>query len=406
MADYLTVQDAADMLGVEYKTIYRAVVSGQLPAFRIGRVYRIRRQDFDAYLNARMTSPITAASDPDEPIICGSCGAAIPAVELSGGPCSDGKCDELICATCWDKDLRTCRTHRPSPTSRLEAARLALAKGQVDRLVTALEARQREQAFIARFEDRMYGIAALQNPLNSELIQVDDWRSFHSSSDESSRLLEVLGVAFLERSVLAVTPVNAASRFAIPAGGLGRSRPSQGVIVEAVSRSDLDTQVRQGWVTQPAAVAELMDLLHSRQAEAEQANALFVLALAATSGWDAASAAYVGASAEGRSYRHRLLLPLLVDLHTTSLHYNTADERLRGVAGLFRLTDEGEEMMRVRQWAQAAFDVEFRSGVAVDEAAEALGVSAALVLRSFRQMAQNPKYRFSDDSGGMLMVVR
>ncbi len=407
MADFLTVQDAAELLGVEYKTIYRAVVAGELPAYRIGRVYRIRRQDLDAYLDARMTARPSAHEQPVETLVCGSCGAVIPSVDLSGGKCRSDICDELICADCWGKDLRTCRTHRPTESERLAAAQTALARGEVDRMVTALVARQREQAFISRFEERIYGIAALQNPLNGELVQVADWGPYHTTADESSRLLQVMGVAFLERSVLAVTPVNPSSRFEVPAAKLGFNRPRQGIILEALSHSDLDTFVRQKYVTQPAGLPDLMALLHARQAEAEQANALFVLALAAPSGWDAASAAYIGPSAEGRSYRHRLLLPLLVDLHTANLHYNTADERLRGVAGLFRLADEGEEMLRVQEWIKSTLDREFRSGIAADEVVETLGVGAPLVLRTFQQMAQDPPYRFVEGSGGgMLLVAR
>jgi excisionase family DNA binding protein len=40
---YFTVKDAAEFLGVNIKTIYRAIAAGELPARRIGRVLRIPR---------------------------------------------------------------------------------------------------------------------------------------------------------------------------------------------------------------------------------------------------------------------------------------------------------------------------------------------------------------------------
>ena len=40
---YLTVKQAAELLCVDIKTIYRAVAAGELPARRIGRVLRVPR---------------------------------------------------------------------------------------------------------------------------------------------------------------------------------------------------------------------------------------------------------------------------------------------------------------------------------------------------------------------------
>jgi len=36
-------------------TVYRLISSGQLPAVRVGRSYRLRVEDVDAYLGARFT---------------------------------------------------------------------------------------------------------------------------------------------------------------------------------------------------------------------------------------------------------------------------------------------------------------------------------------------------------------
>jgi excisionase family DNA binding protein len=53
---YVTVAEVADQLRVSNMTVYRLVQSGQLPAVRIGRSYRIREEDVDRYLAARYTA--------------------------------------------------------------------------------------------------------------------------------------------------------------------------------------------------------------------------------------------------------------------------------------------------------------------------------------------------------------
>lgn len=53
MARYLTVAEVARRLRVSNMTVYRLVNSGQLPATRVGRGYRIRTDDVDKYLDAR-----------------------------------------------------------------------------------------------------------------------------------------------------------------------------------------------------------------------------------------------------------------------------------------------------------------------------------------------------------------
>ena len=52
---FVTVAEVAASLRVSNMTVYRLVQSGQLPAVRIGRSYRIREDDVDRYLGAQYT---------------------------------------------------------------------------------------------------------------------------------------------------------------------------------------------------------------------------------------------------------------------------------------------------------------------------------------------------------------
>ncbi len=54
---WLSVQNAASELEVTTRTIYRFINDGKLTAYRIGRVYRIRRADLDAFLVGATLQP-------------------------------------------------------------------------------------------------------------------------------------------------------------------------------------------------------------------------------------------------------------------------------------------------------------------------------------------------------------
>lgn len=54
-SQFVTVAEVAEMLRVSNMTVYRLVQSGQLPAVRIGRSYRIRAEDVDRWLGVPLT---------------------------------------------------------------------------------------------------------------------------------------------------------------------------------------------------------------------------------------------------------------------------------------------------------------------------------------------------------------
>ena len=54
-ARLLTVNEVADLLRVSRMTVYRLIKAGEMPAFRVGRSYRLREDDVDGYLSERYT---------------------------------------------------------------------------------------------------------------------------------------------------------------------------------------------------------------------------------------------------------------------------------------------------------------------------------------------------------------
>lgn len=53
----LTAAEVADQLRVSTMTVYRLIRSGELPAVRVGRNYRVRASALQAYLEAQVVDP-------------------------------------------------------------------------------------------------------------------------------------------------------------------------------------------------------------------------------------------------------------------------------------------------------------------------------------------------------------
>jgi excisionase family DNA binding protein len=49
------VQEVADLMRVSSMTVYRLIKSGDLPAVRVGRSFRVSEPDVDLYLSSRYT---------------------------------------------------------------------------------------------------------------------------------------------------------------------------------------------------------------------------------------------------------------------------------------------------------------------------------------------------------------
>jgi excisionase family DNA binding protein len=54
---WLGTTEAARYLGVVPRTLYRMIDEGQVPAYKMGRVIRVRRADVDAFLESTRVQP-------------------------------------------------------------------------------------------------------------------------------------------------------------------------------------------------------------------------------------------------------------------------------------------------------------------------------------------------------------
>lgn len=56
---WLSSNQAADRLGVSLRTLYKFVDEGLVPAYKFGRVYRLREHEVDAFIEASRIAPGT-----------------------------------------------------------------------------------------------------------------------------------------------------------------------------------------------------------------------------------------------------------------------------------------------------------------------------------------------------------
>ncbi len=103
--EFLSIEDAAKLISVDYKTIYRLVRSGEIPAARIGRkLYRIKRADLDLFFERSKSVQMG--------VVCSSCGETILSVLGIAATCAFKECDAPLCVKCIKLGETTrCREH-------------------------------------------------------------------------------------------------------------------------------------------------------------------------------------------------------------------------------------------------------------------------------------------------------
>jgi excisionase family DNA binding protein len=74
MADiqWLSTADAAKRLGITPRTLYRFIDQGDLPAYRFGRVIRLKRDEVDTFIEACRIEPGTLEHLYPEPVDSGT----------------------------------------------------------------------------------------------------------------------------------------------------------------------------------------------------------------------------------------------------------------------------------------------------------------------------------------------
>lgn len=64
---WLSTAEASERLGVTLRTLYRLVDEGRVPAYKIGRVIRVKEDDVEAFIESARIQPGTLAHLYPEP---------------------------------------------------------------------------------------------------------------------------------------------------------------------------------------------------------------------------------------------------------------------------------------------------------------------------------------------------
>jgi excisionase family DNA binding protein len=64
---FLTTEEVLDYLHVNLRTVYRLIKAGKIPAVRVGRQWRFRKRDIDAWLESQRPRAARAAAAPARP---------------------------------------------------------------------------------------------------------------------------------------------------------------------------------------------------------------------------------------------------------------------------------------------------------------------------------------------------
>jgi len=384
MKEFLSIDEVANYFGVDYKTIYRLVKQAEIPAGKVGGVYRIRRQDIEAYYERQLKTQ-TEQSAEDTHVKCGRCLRLVAPYEIAG-TCGVPGCDEPICRTCWEDDPNhRCRAHILSREARLRQAQAQHARGEIPLLLTSVEAHRRQLLYLGRVEAKLREQTSIVHPRTSRPVRVADWDAIETRSQDLERVREAMG-SYLDEAESGPLPTNPRYLYQL----------ADDLLLELTIYSDLAAHVKQGFVTQPTSETQLLDMLTDAIGRAEASNSLIVLDLGATAGWDDDAVALIeGDRSRQRPFYHRLVAPILADLAEDRLFYNHSDGRLDWMASLL----SPEMSIDVVQKLMGAIEEQFsqgRTGLPESEVRDWGWASETEVETAFERLAATNKYVLKD----------
>jgi excisionase family DNA binding protein len=344
---YLTLQEVADDLSVDYKTIYRLVTAGKIPAVKIGSQYRVGRHELDDYLNASRV----AQKGKHEVEICAGCGKELVVASSVAERLKDT--GEPLCHSCARLDRSKIATQpaeeaKVTPHQDINPANEYESVLENNRELLSRHAAM-ESAFLARLESNLYDLKQINHPesgkrLNTRIaLQAPErQRAFEHRtlqklfSMESSELTLMQRAANNKRLPL---PRNECRIYTIsePQG------KNDGLRVAAQFWSPLDSLRENKAPDQPLGLEETRRLIQSHAEVFKSAPYQHVLGIGSPTGFTREALQLV----QGNESKWKIIVPkvlfLLVDLAEIMV-YLFADKRRWEPAGdLFSFETRNEQ---------------------------------------------------------------
>lgn len=388
MKRFLKIEEVAELLAMDYKTVYRLVLGGLLPAVKIGAVYRIQQEDLDRFIESQRllvggegggASVATAAS-------CARCGLAFRVPSLVAGKCQEPGCDAPLCTNCWDEEAdRFCSDHaRPERVKTIERARELYRRGESPIFLEADAARQQELTFISRFDQAVRRLSGVTSPWEGNWVPVKSWVAL---SREEPALLPAEGVMVVRygrgRRPL---PRNMTSFYYVSPGAGKKTSFAIG----AAFFSHLAAYLNQSFDTAPATRGELLDIVDHALALVRSRDTRFVIGLASPTGWEPEAGEFVLGSATVSGFIHADLVLVLVDLYRKALKFNPADLRIGPLADLFLGELEEETLQRIVSAIRQALLL--RESLSLAEAVKIAQAPEGVVLKALARLQAEGGY--------------
>ncbi len=386
-AQYLKIDDAARLLGVSRRWVYRRIWSGDLPASKVGGLYFIQRTDLQELLEHRRGQALPDTGPLPEVEKCGYCFRLLTSDTLVGEVCQTQGCDKLICTECLAEGVRHCAQHTPAKAEKLNELQRRFERGELPTFVKASAARLLEINFLNRLQARIGRISNLIHPLSSELLTTQDWNERLEQGDERGQVMRLLNKVMLDSDTLARIPLNAYIRYALPPQKRQKG-PALEIDVQVISR--LESMLRDGFDDQPLSAEELTTWLSRFSDEAQRDQVFRLVVLASPTGWERLARQAIQGETPGSAFMHRMLLVYLYDLSTGELIYNLRDERARPYAELFTPLLPSEQLEEVVQAVEN--ELVLHQSLAFNFAVQIFPYPPDLIRQAFDQLASTGRF--------------
>ena len=104
---FYSLEEVAEIFGVNYQLIYKLVKTGELPSVRIGKMFRVSEAQLKAYMDSQSVG-IPASGE--NATVCSRCGRKYYSALSITGQCRE--CGAPLCRACVENDkAEFCEIH-------------------------------------------------------------------------------------------------------------------------------------------------------------------------------------------------------------------------------------------------------------------------------------------------------
>lgn len=403
--EWYSVNEVADILGESYKKIYNLVVSGELGHYRVGRSYRIRKADLEAYFakQAKQLHPtFVQPTDTSEAIVLDI--AELVAVHAHES--TFGQERPLTLTT------ELASTHVPESEARSLLANESSARDSLsmtamtDQAVYSRSVRQYEVEFTTNFQQLFHNGLAVSHPMTGEIIRLTDWSIVEQVEDDLLQLGQLLSVSVLRPEQQMNYPNNVRILYWIEPNSLGgilRKYPNEGLVIECAVLTRIERFVNVGHDEEKLHWSHVEQELQERRMLVQRwsmrygASIAYLVGLASPTGWDEESIERI------RSYSDNArILPYLIDFIDLNVYSSYADKKSSEYLELFELALGERKIRRIQQQVRGLLLA--TSAMRLADLQAQIGCSQGLIREACIQLAKsNPDYTILQEGSNLII---